>query len=572
MRNNIAQYLLQHLPLQAGDGARVLYRYCSADNWRDVTARDVATLAARWQQAFRRAGCARGDRVAICARNGLHWIAVDQAAVGLGLVVVPLYVDDNADNIAWCARDAEARLLVIENARLATAMARAYADAASPCPPMVVLQADPDADAVAESADWTEVDRFLPEDAPAFEGSAVDAETLATICYTSGTSGRPKGVMLTHGNIISNVEQCRATRLALHDDCFLSILPLSHMFERTGGYYLPLAVGAKVTFGRGIAQIADDLKTQQPTAIFAVPRVFEKTYQRIEQTLEKSALKRRLFAACVEGGYRAATGRATLLDALLQPLLRKLVARPVLARMGGKLRLAVVGGAAFDPKLARAFIGLGLPVLQGYGMTEASPVVSVNRLDDNVPESVGRPLDGIEVKLGDFGELLVRGGNVMQGYWRNVEATRAVLLPDGWLRTGDVAELRDGHLYICGRVKDIIVMSNGEKLAPADAEMAIQRDSAFEQALLVGEGRPFPILLAVSRERDEKSLLKRANERLKTFPRWVRIRRVIICPEPWTVENGMLTPTLKTKRPKVLQRYQAEIDAAYAEGAGRDEA
>ena len=250
MQNNIAHYLLQHLPLQAGDGTRVLYRYCAGNEWRDLTARDVAALAARWQQAFRREGCAAGDRVAICARNGPQWIAVDQAALGLGLIVVPLYVDDNADNIAWCAGDADARLLVVENARLAAAMTRAHADAAKPCPPMVALQADTDADAATGPA-GSDGSRALPaKRCSSFREQCACRATLATICYTSGTSGRPKGVMLTHGNIICNVEQCRATGLALHDDCFLSILPLSHMFERTGGYYLPLAVGAKVAFGR----------------------------------------------------------------------------------------------------------------------------------------------------------------------------------------------------------------------------------------------------------------------------------------------------------------------------------
>ena len=216
---------------------------------------------------------------------------------------------------------------------------------------------------------------------------------------------------------------------------------------------------------------------------------------------------------------RAATawraGVATLVDRLVVPLLRTLVAKPVLARLGGRMRLAVVGGAAFDPAIATAFIGLGLPVLQGYGMTEASPVISVNHSDDNVPESVGPPLPGVDVRLGDGGELLAKGANVMLGYWRNVEATRASLTPDGWLRTGDVAEIRDGHIYIRGRAKDIMVMSNGEKLSPQDAELAILHDPAFEQVMLVGEGKPYPILLAVTKETDEKALQRRVNDLLE---------------------------------------------------------
>ncbi len=245
-------------------------------------------------------------------------------------------------------------------------------------------------------------------------------------------------------------------------------------------------------------------------------------------------------------------------------MLRRLVAAPVLARMGGRLRLTVVGGAALDPQIARTFIGLGLAMLQGYGMTEASPVISVNRLEDNDPESVGPALPGIEVRLADGGELLARGANVMLGYWRNEEATRAAIDAERWLHTGDVAELRGGKIYIRGRLKDILVMSNGEKLPPQDVEFALLRDPVFEQVMLIGEGRPFLTLLTVSKEADEQKLLNRANEQLKTFPRWVRVRRVIATPEPWSVENGLLTPTLKLKRPLVADRFKQALDAVYA--------
>jgi long-chain acyl-CoA synthetase len=378
--------------------------------------------------------------------------------------------------------------------------------------------------------------------------------------------------MLSHANIVANVEQCRATNLGRGDDTFLSILPLSHMFERTGGYYLPLALGAKVAYARGIAQVADDLQSQQPTAMFAVPRIFEKFHAKVQEALAVSPMKKRLFDACATRGYRVASGRATLVDRLVVPLLRKLVAAPILARLGGRMRLAVVGGAAFDAHIAQAFIGLGLTVLQGYGMTEASPVISVNRSDDNRPDSVGPPLPGVEVKLGDAGELLARGGNVMLGYWHNDAATRTSLTADGWLHTGDIAEIRDRHIYIRGRAKDIMVMSNGEKLSPQDAELTLLHDPAFEQVMLVGEGKPYPILLAVTRETDEKALMRRANDRLRNFPRWVHVRRVIATKEPWTVENGLLTPTLKLKRPLVLAHFKQAIEAAYAAPAERDRA
>ena len=553
MSGNIAHLFAQH----RSTPERVLYRHYAGDAWADVTVAEVAQAAGRWQAAFRREGLVAGDRIAICVRNGVTWVAVDLAALGMALVVVPLYVDDHPDNVAWCVGHAQARLLIVDNSRIAAGIAR-LADVGHPLPPLVVLRPDDGETARTAAA-------FLPVEGGDLAIEDVAPATLATICFTSGTAGRPKGAMLSHGNILANVEQCRATGMARPDDLFLSILPLSHMFERTGGYYLPLAIGAKVAFCRGVAHVPEDLRSQAPTVMFAVPRIFERFHERIARSLAGSPAKRALLAACVARGYRVATRGAGAFDRLLVPLLRKLVAKPVLQRLGGRLRLAVVGGAALDPELARTFIGLGLTVLQGYGMTEASPVISVNRDDDNVPDSVGPPLAGVEVRLGEAGELHVRGPNVMLGYWRDADATAAALGPDGWLRTGDQAEIEDGRLFIRGRVKDILVLSNGEKLPPQDAEFAILHDPVFEQVMLVGEGRPYLVLLAVTREEDEKALVKRANARLTKFPRWIRVRRVVAMREPWSVDNGLLTPTLKLKRPLLLKKLRAEIDRAYAE-------
>jgi long-chain acyl-CoA synthetase len=547
------------LAAQLATPARVLYRQFADGAWRDVTAGEVAARAARWQATFRREGFGPGDRVAIGLRNGVAWVALDLAALGARLAVVPLYVDDNADNQAYCIADSDARLVVVETGRMASALVRAGVAVDR------ILCLRPDVGAAHRA-----VEDFLPRDAAPFAVEAADDRTLATICYTSGTGGKPKGVMLSHGNVLANVAGCRATGMGRPDDVFLSFLPLSHMFERTGGYYLPLALGAKVTFARGIAQLAEDFASQAPTAVFAVPRVFEKFAERIRAAVAGSGWKRALLARCAASGARVALGGASLLDRLLVPALRALVARPILARFGGRLRLAVVGGAAMDPAISRLFIGLGLPVLQGYGMTEACPVIAVNRLGENDPDSVGRPLDNVEVRLSAQGEIQVRGPNVMLGYWRNPEATARALSPDAWLSTGDLGELRDGRLAIRGRLKDVLVLSNGEKLPPQDVELAILGDGAFEQLLLVGEGRPFLTLVAVAKETDEKTLVKRANERLKAFPRYVRVRRAILAPEPWTVENGLLTPTLKIRREQVLKRFAGEIERVYAADAPGD--
>jgi long-chain acyl-CoA synthetase len=549
---NIAEYFGQHLATPD----RVLYRHFDGGQWRDVGVREMAELVGRWQAALAALGLLPGERIAVALKNGVHWVALDLAALGLGLVVVPLYVDDNPDNVAWCVANAEAKLLVVDNSKIADALRKT----GSALPPLYVLH--PDAGEPSPS-----VVTVLPPAASPPTFRPLDEATLATICYTSGTSGRPKGVMLSHGNIIANVTSCQGCGMARPADLFLSILPLSHMFERTGGYYLPLSIGAKVVYARGVAQLADDLASQAPTVMFAVPRIFEKFKARIDQSLSESALKRWLFAQCAVRGWRVESRGASLLDAMATPTLRSIVAKPVLARLGGRLRLTVVGGAALDPDIAHTFIGLGLPMLQGYGMTEASPVISVNRDDDNDPDSVGPALPGIAVRIAQGGELLARGGNVMLGYWRNDEATRASIDSEGWLHTGDIAEIRDNRIYIRGRVKDILVMSNGEKLPPQDVEFALLHDPMFEQVMLVGEGRPFLTLLAVTQESDEKTLLAHANERLKAFPRWVRVRRVIATRDPWSIDNGLLTPTLKLKRPLVLAKFKEALDALYAADA-----
>ncbi len=357
---------------------------------------------------------------------------------------MPLYVDDNPDNIAWCAGNAEARVLLVE---IDTHGRRACADGHAVAADLRAAPRD------GRHAGFGRPDCYRPPHrAPEFRDFTGD--TLATICYTSGTSGRPKGVMLSHGNIIANVESCRAVEHdAIRADTFLSILPLSHMFERTGGYYLPLAVGARVAYCRGVAQIADDLAEQRPTRMFAVPRIFEKFQARIEQSLSTSprqAMARSLNASRAAGASSRA-GPACLIGFSCQHL-RALVAKPILGAHG---RTPATDGASAARRstraIARTFIGLGLAMLQGYGMTEASPVISVNLLDDNDPESVGPPLPGIDIRLCALrASCSPRGGNVMQGYWRNDEATRASIDADGWLHTGDIAEIRDGKIYIRG--------------------------------------------------------------------------------------------------------------------------
>jgi long-chain acyl-CoA synthetase len=399
-----------------------------------------------------------------------------------------------------------------------------------------------------------------------FEALDLDENTLATLVYTSGTTGRPKGVMLSHRNILSNVMAALEV-VSLHQgDLLISVLPLSHMFERTCGYYVPLKAGVPVAYVRSINQLAEDLAFLKPTVMVAVPRVFQRFLARVEQALAASPFKRALFSLTVALGWRKFEHRASKVEQVLFRLLQPMVARPVLNRLGGHLRLTVVGGAPLELRVARSFIGLGLSMLQGYGLTEASPIVAGNREHDNDPVTVGAPLPGVAVRVNEAGELLVRGPSVMLGYWHNPQATAAVLDADGWLNTGDLAEIQAGKIIIKGRTKDILVLSNGEKVSPQDAEMAILDDPLFEQVMLVGEGRAYLVLLAVTQESDERALIKHANARLKSFSRWVRVRRVIALREPWTLADGLLTPTLKVKRNAVYDQYRERIETSYRTG------
>src|SRR5258706_4784897 len=327
------------LKAQLATPGRALYRQFVDGAWRDVSAREIAAYAARWQAFVRAEGLQRGDRIALCLKNGIHWVAADQAALGLGLVVVPLYADDNPENVAWCLQNSGARLLVAENSRMATALARSHEALGAKLPRVLCLITEEgSADATIEAA--------LPKQAGEFEAVALEDDALATICYTSGTVGKPKGVMLTHGNILANVSACDRLRLARSDDLFLSLLPLSHMFERTGGYYLPLFLGAKVAYARSISQLVEDLASERPTIMFAVPRVFEKFAARVGEALAKSPAKQRLFDLVVAAGGGAERGEAGRAGRIVLALLRKRVSAPVRAGLGGRVGLAVLGGAS----------------------------------------------------------------------------------------------------------------------------------------------------------------------------------------------------------------------------------
>jgi long-chain acyl-CoA synthetase len=434
-------------------------------------------------------------------------------------------------------------------------------------------------------ADW------LPAAAGSFDRPPVEGSDLATIVYTSGTTGKPKGVMLSHRNILSNVQSGLAVYDVYPEDVFLSFLPLSHMFERTADYYLNVVSGASVVFSRSIPQLAEDFRIVQPTIIFSVPRIYERFLAAINDQLKKaSPSKRKLFDLAVAvgwGRFEYQHGRGPWKASfLLWPILKKLVADKLLARFGGRLRFAVAGGAALSVSVSKVFVGLGLPICQGYGLTEASPLLAVNLLDKNEPSSVGPAVPGVETRIGENGVLFARGPNIMMGYWNNPEATRAVLSEDGWLNTGDQVRIDEyGFIHITGRIKEIIVMGNGEKVPPVDMELAIQMDPLFEQVLVYGEAKPYLSAIVVlndeewgrvatdakldaklegeGKEKSEKYLVQRICKQIKGFPGYALVRKVAVAREKWTIDNGMITPTLKLKRNAIFQKYAAAIDNMY---------
>ncbi len=554
--------------------------------WVSFTWRQMAAEVARWQAALAKENLPKGERVALMLRNCPQWVMFDQAAMSLGLVTVPLYTVDRAENIAYIVNDSGARVLLFETSeqwqelsgvreKMACVQRFVALDRIAEVEPRLVAAAD-----------------YLPPGAAAQAAVAAHTDELASIIYTSGTTGKPKGVMLSHGNMLSNAYAALGTFVVYPTDLMLSFLPLSHTFERTVGYYLSIMTGATVAYARSIPLLSEDLLNIRPTILVSVPRIYERIYTAISAKLEEGPpLRKKLFQLAVNVGwdrflYQQKRG-AWKLSFLLWPLLQKLVAQKILDRLGGRLRTAVTGGAALDGDISRMFVGLGLPVVQGYGLTETSPIVTGNKLENNFPDSVGQPIRGVQVKLGAQNALLVKGPNVMMGYWNNPEATRAMIDADGWLNTGDIARISEtGHVYITGRLKEIIVLANGEKLPPADLEAAILHDPLIDQVMIYGEGKPYLVALAVlnpivwpdiaakvgvlpdlpeslTDSKVEAKVLRRIARNLASFPGYAKVNRVLLLTEPWNIDNGLLTPKLSLKRNKMVEKFAAEIDRLY---------
>lgn len=557
-----------------------------AGSWRSHSWRDMDEKVAQIRGALLAAGLAANDRLAIALPNGSDWIAFDIAALSLGLVVVPLYIHDSAANLAYILTHSGARLLVIDTkARWGTLLPH--------WPEFVDLEHIWIRDAIgAENGALSRPGLKPLSDvlgtAASRPSAPPPADALATIIYTSGTTGYPKGAMLTHRAMLWNATAAARVIPPMPEDVFLSCLPLAHAFERTVGCYLPMVGGSTVVYARSIETLSDDFRIIRPTVFLGVPRIYERASASLTRgrriPLQRGAIE--FTAKLGWWQFEAGQGRGKELPGPMRPLwtfLDRWIGARVRSAFGGRLRVMVSGGAQLPVDVARFLIGLGLPLIEGYGLTEAAPVVATNTIADNLPGSVGRPLEGIELKLLESGELIVRTPSVMTGYWKDDDLTAKALDRSGWLHTGDIAEIRDGRLFIRGRTKELIVLSTGEKVSPSDIETRITQDPLFAHALVVGDGKPFlAAILALDRtswnhlarklalSADEPNLdvvkravLKRLEKQLDAFAHYAQVRAVHLTLEPWTVANGLLTPTLKCKRTRLEAKYAAEITQFY---------
>ena len=559
------------------------------DQWRDYSWSEIGKRVARWRAAFSAEHLERGDRVAILLPNGIDWVCFDQAALSLGLVVVPFYIADSPHNFAYFLEDTGTRLLLTETAEQWQKIAEQAPDL-SMLKRIIIANADAGNDdsdpRICALADW------LPDDGKTVEGTALAPDDLATIVYTSGTTGRPKGVMLSHRNILCAAEAVLDRIPGGVEDSFISYLPLAHIFERTVGYYLPVMIGASVGYARSVQTLAEDLMIIRPTIFLGVPRVFERAYAAITEKAGGNGLTRALLGWTLAIGWRrfeAAQGRAPapgLPDRAAWLVLARLVCGKILSRFGGRVRVAVTGGAPMSESVARFFVSLSLPLVEGYGLAEAAGPACASSLEDNVIGSVGRPLTGVEVRAAENGELVIRGPIVMTGYWNQPEATRNTIDVDGWLHTGDIAEIKDGRVFIRGRLKEIMVTSTGENVAPSDLEVALIVDPLVAQVMAIGDSRPFlaalivlqadawrrfaaeigvdpddPATLASKEVRN--AVLERLAKLLQQFPRYAQIRAVHLMFDEWTVDEGLITATMKLKRDAIADRFASEIEGLY---------
>jgi len=560
--------------------------------WHSQSWREVAGKVAALADGLRRLGLQPGDRVLLVSENRPEWCIADLAIMAAGCVTVPAYVTNTTRDHAHVLENSGARAVIVSTARLAAALLPAVLRAGQcelviAIDPMRIGQAGPfrfetfgaltsvpgDVTACAEAAK-----RFGRSD-------------LACIIYTSGTGGAPRGVMQHHGAILHNVAACTkiiSEDFGWGDEVFLSFLPLSHAYEHTGGQHFPIGLGGQIYYAEGLDKLAANIEEVRPTIMVVVPRLFEVLRTRIAKAIEKQGA----VPAWLLGQAMALGDAPKLWQRPMDLLLSATIRRKVRGRFGGRIKALVSGGAPLNPEVGRFFSSLGLVLLQGYGQTEAAPVISCNRPRAGIKlDTVGPPLDGVEIRIADDGEILVRGELVMKGYWRNEEETARVLDAAGWLHTGDIGHLdAAGRLVITDRKKDIIVNDKGDNVAPQRIEGMLTLQPEILQAMVIGDRRPYLVGLVVPDPewraewaaaqgvsddavalagnpafcRAMQAAVDRVNADLSTTE---KVRRVLVADEGFTIENEQLTPSMKIRRHVIRSIYGPRLDALYKASA-----
>ncbi|HET7232811.1 MAG TPA: long-chain fatty acid--CoA ligase [Longimicrobium sp.] len=569
-------------------------QYKAGGAWHKISHAEMECRVAALAAALTAAGVRAGDRVALLSENRPEWAITDYAALGLGAIDVPLYPTLPANQAHFILKDCGAAAVFASTPAQLAKILEVRNDL--PDLKLVVCFDDPGAEPnVRRFTELLDEGRRLVETGQAerFRARAaqVSRDDVATLIYTSGTTGTPKGVMLTHWNLCSNVAGCRQHEVLdpQPGDVALSFLPLSHVFERMVDYWYTDA-GIGIAYAESMDKVADNLVEVRPTVAVSVPRLFEKIYGRVTGA---TGIKKHIItwagkvgAAVVDARFAGRQPGAAL--ALQYRLADKLVFSKLREKTGGRLRTFISGGAPLSAAIARFFWAAGLPVYEGYGLTETSPVIAVNKPAKARLGTVGPIIPGVEAAISDEGEILTRGPHILKGYWNNPDATAEVIDDDGWFHTGDIGELEDGFLRITDRLKNIIVTAGGKNVAPAPMENLAAMSPFVAQVLMIGDRRAFPSLLVVP---DYESLLPWAKEqgidtsdraalaadarvhalleretlgRLTGFARYEMPKKVLVIPEEFTIENGMLTPKLSIKRHVVEKRYAAEVEALYA--------
>ena len=591
--------LFDHLTAKYGRETRPMFLSKISGSYTGIGYAEVRSRVESFAAGMASLGLKKGERVAIIAENRLEWVLSDQAIAALGAVSVPVYPTMSTRQTEFIFIDAGVRFAIVSNQFQLNKVMRLRENVGSL--ELIVVMNGKGAATESGIMDFSAVmqrgDDLLRKDPECVSRSRhrVKPSDLLTIIYTSGTTGNPKGVMLTHANLVSNIVASARVIDFGPSDVLLSFLPLSHTFERMAGYYTAVACGATVAFAESVESVRENMLEVRPTIITTVPRLFERLHGRVIKTVEAGPfVQRRIFRWAIRIGreYAMARRRGSVTPSLgaKRALADKLVFAKLRERTGGRMRFFVSGGAALAREFGEFFEAVGLTILEGYGLTESSPVIAVNRLGHHRFGSVGQPIPDVEVKIDVDGEILARGPNIMKGYWKQPEATAQAVDREGWLHTGDIGVLdAEGFLYITDRKKNLFVSSGGKNIAPQPIENLFLSSRFIEQFMLVGDRRTYltalivPDFEALREYAEARKIRFDSNTELAQHPQirmlieqdigqiqkdlssYERVRRFTLLDKPFTVEEGELTPTQKVRRKIVEERYAHLIEEMYRE-------